>query len=192
MTSVTALGPCTATSSTRNRTAGQRRRAFSSTSFSAADARPQTTPTTPGRNGSGRLRSAANSPSAASTRSQLLEPGEQLADADLPDLVGGQRQRAARGEELRPRVHDDVRALGEPAGGPSSRAAEQVTASDMSAAGSRSVRNTVRWPGRRVICATWPSTQTQPSRPIHSVISWLTLRTGTGCSAEVSRGTGST
>ena len=29
-------------------------------------------------------------------RAQLLEPGEQLADADLADLVGGQRQRAAR------------------------------------------------------------------------------------------------
>ena len=43
-------------------------------------------------------------------------------------------------------------------------------------------------PGRREIWATWPSTQTQPSRPIHSPIRWLTTRTGHGCSG-VLRGT---
>src|SRR5439155_22064811 len=48
--------------------------------------------------------------------------------------------------------------------------------------GSRSVRNTVLVPGRRVICATWPSIQTQPSLPIHALIFWLTTRTGHGCS----------
>ena len=60
----TAVGPCTGTGSTRNATAGQRRRAFSSTSRSAALARPVTSPTLVGRNGSGRLRSGANRPSA--------------------------------------------------------------------------------------------------------------------------------
>ena len=64
----TAVGPCTGTASTRNRTAGHRRRAFSSTSRSAALARPVTSPTLPGRNGSGRFRSAANSPSACRIR----------------------------------------------------------------------------------------------------------------------------
>src|SRR5690606_19061916 len=48
--------------------------------------------------------------------------------------------------------------------------------------GSRRVRNTVLVPGRREICATCPSTPTQPSRPIHSPIRWLTTRTGQGCS----------
>src|SRR5262249_51719039 len=69
--SVTAYGPWTATCRTRNRTAGQRRAAFLSTSRSAAESRPQIRPTTPGRNGSGRLRSAANRPSAASERRSL-------------------------------------------------------------------------------------------------------------------------
>ena len=53
--------------------------------------RPQTRPTTGGRNGSGRLRSAAKSPSAASSRLELLEPGQQLADADR---AGSRRRRA--------------------------------------------------------------------------------------------------
>ena len=65
---VTACGPCTATSRTAKRTAGHRRRAFSTTSRSAALARPQINPTVRGRNGNGRLRRASSSPSLASTR----------------------------------------------------------------------------------------------------------------------------
>src|SRR6266511_3233420 len=57
-----------------------------------------------------------------------------------------------------------------------------VTVRLRSALGSRSVRNTVVVPGRRVICATWPSTQTHPSLPIQAPIFWLTTRTGHGCS----------
>src|SRR5690606_17237636 len=64
-----------------------------------------------------------------------------------------------------------------------------VTVRLRSAAGSRRVRKTVVLPGRREIWATWPSTQTQPSRPIHSLSRWLTTRTGQGCSG-VLRGTG--
>ena len=47
---------------------------------------------------------------------QLLQPfqsGQQLAEADLPDLVGAQAQRAASGVELRFRVQDYPGALGE-------------------------------------------------------------------------------
>ena len=65
----------------------------------------------------------------------------------------------------------------------------QVTVNDMSAAGSRSVMNAVRVPGRRdswVIC---PSTQTWPSRWIHSAILTLTVRTGHGSSAELAAAT---
>ncbi|CAM5704995.1 hypothetical protein SGLAM104S_06539 [Streptomyces glaucescens] len=61
----TAWTPCTATLRTSKRTWGQRCRAFSSTSRSAAEARPQTRPISCGRKGSGFLRSGANSPSAA-------------------------------------------------------------------------------------------------------------------------------
>ncbi|GAA2219176.1 hypothetical protein GCM10010429_52040 [Micromonospora olivasterospora] len=38
-------------------------------------------------------------------------------------------------------------------------------------------------PGRRLICATCPSTHTQPRRAIHAPTFWLTTRTGHGSSA---------
>jgi 4-hydroxy-3-methylbut-2-en-1-yl diphosphate reductase len=53
----------------------------------------------------------------------------------------------------------------------------------MSADGSRRVRKTTLVPGRRVICATCPSTQTHPRRAIHAPSFWLTTRTGHGWSA---------
>src|SRR5918997_6040435 len=57
----------------------------------------------------------------------------------------------------------------------------QVTGTDRSAAGSRRVRNTVA-PPRRDSWATCPSTQTSPSRPIHSATLRATVRTGQGAS----------
>src|SRR3569833_3780427 len=54
---------------------------------------------------------------------------------------------------------------------------------DRSAAGSRRVRKTVAALPRRDSCATWPSTHTSPSRPIHSATLRATVRTGHGCSA---------
>ena len=64
-TSTTAAAPCTATSRISNSTAGQRRRAFSTTSFSASVLRPQIKPTFRGSLGSAIFRSALNKPSAA-------------------------------------------------------------------------------------------------------------------------------
>ena len=58
----TAVGPCTATLTTRNSTAGQRRRALVSTSRSAALARPVIRPIRPGRNGGRRLRARVEQP----------------------------------------------------------------------------------------------------------------------------------
>src|SRR4051794_24093590 len=60
----------------------------------------------------------------------------------------------------------------------------QVTGTDRSATGSRSVRKTVAAPPRRDSCATWPSTQTSPSRPIQSAILRATVRTGQGASGD--------
>src|SRR3954454_21171856 len=60
----------------------------------------------------------------------------------------------------------------------------QVTGTDMSAAGSRSVRNTVAAPPRRDSCATCPSTQTSARRPIQSATLRATVRTGHGDSGE--------
>src|SRR3954469_25145919 len=57
----------------------------------------------------------------------------------------------------------------------------QVTGTDRSAAGSRSVRKTVAAP-RRDSWAICPSTQTSPSRPIHSATLRATVRTGQGAS----------
>src|SRR5262249_48951562 len=58
-----------------------------------------------------------------------------------------------------------------------------VTVRLRSAEGSRNVRKTVLVPGRRLICATCPSTHTQPSLLIQEAIFWLTTRTGHGWSA---------
>src|ERR671929_791807 len=57
----------------------------------------------------------------------------------------------------------------------------QVTGTDRSAAGSRRVRKTVAAP-RRDSWAICPSTQTSPSRPIHSATLRATVRTGQGAS----------
>src|SRR5688572_12148889 len=54
----------------------------------------------------------------------------------------------------------------------------------MSAAGSRSVRNTVAAPPRRESWATWPSTHTSPRRPIQSATLRATVRTGQGASGD--------
>src|SRR3954454_11485735 len=55
---------------------------------------------------------------------------------------------------------------------------------ERSAAGSRRVRKTVAAFPRRESWATWPSTHTSPSRPIHSATLRATVRTGHGDSGE--------
>ena len=57
-----------------------------------------------------------------------------------------------------------------------------VSVSELSTDGSRSVRNAVRVPGRRLSWVICPSTQTVPSRWIHAAIWSETTRTGHGCS----------
>ena len=46
---------------------------------------------------------------------------------------------------------------------------------------------TVLMPGRRLIWASWPSTQTPPSRSIHWLTALATARTGAGDSGVASR-----
>src|SRR3954452_6503319 len=70
---------------------------------------------------------------------------------------------------------------------PSKRVREQVTGTEMSATASRSVRNTVFMPGRRLTWATWPSTHTAPRRSTQPAIAFAICRTGAGDSREVSR-----
>ena len=69
----------------------------------------------------------------------------------------------------------------------SNRVREQVTGTEMSATASRSVRNTVFTPGRRLSWATCPSTHTAPSRSIQPAIALAICRTGAGDSGDVSR-----
>ena len=107
----TAWTPCTGTLRTAKRTAGQRCLAFSRTSRSAALARPQTSPISCGRNGSGLLRSGREQPLRRQRLLQLLQPGEEFTDADRLDLGGPQRQLAARGVPLRLGVHHHPGAL---------------------------------------------------------------------------------
>ena len=59
----------------------------------------------------------------------------------------------------------------------------------MSATVSRSVMKTVFMPCRRLNWATWPSTRTGPSRSTQPEIALAILRTGAGCSGEVSMAT---
>ena len=117
-----------------------------------------------------------------------LEPGEQLAHADQPDLADVERERAAVGVERRLRVARRS-ARPRPAAwcSESKTAREQVTGIEMSATVSRRVRKTVFIPARRLIWVTWPSTQTAPSRSTHRRSRWAIWRTGAGCSGEVSR-----
>src|SRR3954464_14976607 len=68
--------------------------------------------------------------------------------------------------------------------GPAATSRWHVTGTDMSAAGSRRVRKTVAAPPRRESCATCPSTQTSPRRPIQSAILRATVRTGQGASGD--------
>src|SRR5687768_4163979 len=60
----------------------------------------------------------------------------------------------------------------------------------MSATVSRSVMKTVLMPGRRLIWASWPSTQTTPSWSIHWLTALATARTGAGASWVASRRVG--
>ena len=99
----------------------------------------------------------------------VLQPGEEGTFPDRADLVDGERQGAA---ETAPRTWR-----------------LQVSWTDIAAAVSRRVRKTVDEPGRCVSCATWPSTQTGPSRSIQVPIAWDITRTGAGCSGEVSNAT---
>ncbi len=101
MTCSTARWPWTATSRTSKRTAGQRRWAFSRTSRSAALARPVTSPTVRGRKGSGFLQLGGEQPLGGHQRLEPLQPGQQLAHADRPDLERLEAQGAAAGVELR-------------------------------------------------------------------------------------------
>ena len=60
----------------------------------------------------------------------------------------------------------------------------------MSATESRSVMKTMPTPARRLICATWPSTHTTPSRSTQPATAWAIWRTGAGACGEVSSGMG--
>ena len=70
------------------------------------------------------------------------------------------------------------------------RSRGQVSDSDMSAAGSRSVMYAVFEFGRRVSWAIWPSTQTAPSLSIQPATRMATPRTGNGLSADCPRRSG--
>ena len=66
----------------------------------------------------------------------------------------------------------------------------QVSGTEMSATVSRRVMKTVLMPGRRLIWASWPSTQTPPSWSIHWLTALATARTGAGASWVASRRVG--
>ena len=106
-------GPWTAQLCISNRTAGQRRRAVTRTSRSAALSRPVMTPTTAGRE---RQRPLADGVEQALGGQQLPDPldaGQQLAEADGADLGGAQREGPAGDVVVGPGADDHAGALGE-------------------------------------------------------------------------------
>jgi hypothetical protein len=143
VTSVTAYGPWTATSSTWNLTAGQRVAALRSTSRSAALSRPQIRPMVAGRKGSGRLRSGANTPSAASDRRSRSSRASNspMPTARISIPVRENEPRAVLRSGL---AHTTTRAPSAGGGSAaSSTARAQITRTETAATGSRSVKKAV-------------------------------------------------
>ena len=131
---------------------------------------------------------AANSPSAAS---DFFSCSSRASSSPTPTgrISVARSDSCPRGRvPLRLREDDDPRALARRHPRPRrTTCRKQVTLTEMSCDGSRSVRNTTPAPGRRdswVIC---PSTHTAPSRSIHPPISRDTSPTGSGASGDVLR-----
>ena len=95
----------------RRRRSGQRRRALSSTSRSAADSGRGDQPDPVGQERQRPLQLAGEQPLGREQLAALLEPGQQLAEADHPDLADRERERAAVGVVGRLGEHDHAGAL---------------------------------------------------------------------------------
>ena len=117
-----------------------RRRAFSTTSRSAALARPVIRPMRCGQERQRALALGGEQALGGQQLAQCLEPGEQLTQPDLTDLGRAQAERAALEVEVRPRPQHDPRSLDDAV---RQDPARQVTVIEMFASGSRRVRNWV-------------------------------------------------
>src|SRR5699024_7695496 len=167
------------------RTAGQRRRALTTTSRSAADSRPQISPTVRGRKGSGCLREEANSPSADSTRlscssraSSSPRPTGRMSSASswrLPRLV--QNVGFAWTTTRAPGTGSTGRAR--------STCSRTGTEKDMSTSTSRRVMKLSPAPGRRLSWTISPSTHSGDIRATYSPTFTDSCRRGQGFSAVV-------
>ena len=154
--------------------------------------RPHTRPTRRGRKGRRRLRAGSNRPSAASRflRASSWASSSPRPTGRISSARNAERSRGAR-PELRPW-------RGRPRAGPRRAAARSgrgravehddrhrhrglgVAQGQVDGAGD---------PGRRLSCATWPSTHTAPRRATYPSTASAIVRTGAGCSGEVSRAT---
>ena len=111
ITSVAARVPCMAAYAVSKATAGQRRRAFSTTSRSAAELGRGDQADAAGQERQRPLQLGGEQPLGGEQLAAALEPGEQLAEADHPDLAGGQGERAAVGVVVGLGVDHDAGAL---------------------------------------------------------------------------------
>ena len=111
ITSAAARWPCMVAWATSKATLGQRRRAFSSTSRSAADSGRGDQPDPAGQERQRPLQLAGEQPLGGQQLAAPLEPGQQLAEADHPDLADRQRERAAVGVVGRLGQHHHAGAL---------------------------------------------------------------------------------
>ena len=109
----TAAGPCTATLITRNSHGRPAALGVGEHVALGGAGPPGDQPDPAGQERQPPLAARVEQPLGGEQLLQLLEPGQQLAEADLADLVGAQGQRAPGGVELGLGVHHDPGALGQ-------------------------------------------------------------------------------
>ncbi len=112
-TSDHARSPCTDAYRMRNCTAGQRSWALRSTSFSASESLPVTRPMHARQERQALLAVGGEQPLVGEFAAQRFEFREQIADADMTDVVDLHREGAALGPPLRLHEGDDAVALAE-------------------------------------------------------------------------------
>ena len=180
--------PCMSAYWTTKWTDGHRLRAFSSTSRSASEALPVTSPTPRGRKGSGRLSRASKRPSAASARrrasswaSSSPSPCGRISRISRERLpLASQNDGFARTTTRAPSMIGAARR--------SRTLTWHLAWIEILASRSRSVRK--QMPGRRLSSVISASSHTAPIRPTHWPISIEIWRSGAGDSGLVSRGMG--
>ena len=183
-TSVTAAAPCTVTSRISNTTLGQRRLAFSTTSFSASVLRPQIRPTFLGKSGRLTFLSESNKPSAAS---RVLSASNLANNSPTPTCLISRADKVSEPFFVYQLGFANITTRAFAGSGWAAAITDlwHITDSDISSLGSRRRINAIT-PLRSLSSLISPSTQIGPKRSTYSFIASVTTLTVAGASLEVS------